>query len=176
MEFCEKGDLASELKQYNLKRKNMPEERVWEVVKCVCKGLRDLHNLKVFHRDIKCANLFVDNNSLVKIGDLNVSKLQKSGLAKTQTGTPYYCPPEIWADKAYDNKCDIWSMGIVLYELCAGKPPFDGANMQLLYKNIASGKYKAIPSTYSKEMSNLITKMLKKNPNERPNAQNILDN
>lgn len=59
---------------------------------------------------------------------------------------------------------------------CAGKPPFDGANMQLLYKNIASGKYKAIPSTYSKEMSNLITKMLKKNPNERPNAQNILDN
>jgi len=88
MEFCEKGDLASELKQYNLKRKNMPEERVWEVVKCVCKGLRDLHNLKVFHRDIKCANLFVDNNSLVKIGDLNVSKLQKSGLARTQTGTP----------------------------------------------------------------------------------------
>jgi len=88
MEFCEKGDLASELKQYSLKRKNMPEERVWEVVKFVCKGLRDLHNLKVFHRDIKCANFFVDNNNLVKIGDLNVSKLQKSGLARTQTGTP----------------------------------------------------------------------------------------
>jgi NIMA (never in mitosis gene a)-related kinase len=88
MEFCEKGDLSSQLKYWKEKRQNMPEEKVWEAVKCVCKGLRDLHNLKIFHRDIKCANLFVDSNGLVKIGDLNVSKLQKSGLARTQTGTP----------------------------------------------------------------------------------------
>lgn len=89
MEFCDRGDLASELKSYTNKRQTMPEERIWEVVKNVLKGLRDLHNFKVFHRDIKCANLFVDSERVVKIGDLNVSKLQKSGLARTQTGTPY---------------------------------------------------------------------------------------
>jgi NIMA (never in mitosis gene a)-related kinase len=63
------------------------------------RGLRDLHQLKIIHRDIKSANLFVTTDGTVKIGDLNVSKLQKVGYAKTQTGTPYYCPPEIWSEK-----------------------------------------------------------------------------
>lgn len=88
MEFCEKGDLVSQLKIYKDKRQTYPEEKLWDVIKCVTKGLRDLHDMKVFHRDIKCANLFMDKNDLIKIGDLNVSKLQKSGLARTQTGTP----------------------------------------------------------------------------------------
>jgi len=61
---------------------------VWEIVKSVCRGLRDLHNLKIIHRDIKCANLFMSSDHSVKIGDLNVSKLSRNGLAKTQTGTP----------------------------------------------------------------------------------------
>jgi len=70
--------------------------------------------MKILHRDIKSANVFLAKGYQAKIGDLNVSKLQKQGLARTQTGTPYYCPPEIWGDKPYDSKCDIWSLGIVL--------------------------------------------------------------
>jgi len=63
----------------------------------------------------------------------------------------------------------------VIYELCVGKPPFDGANMQSLQSSIMKCKYKAIPSGYSRELANLIGKMLKIRPSDRPSAQSILD-
>lgn len=88
MEFAEKGDLNSLIKAHRDKRTEIPEEKIWNVIKCSVKGLRDLHNLKIMHRDIKSANLFVTANDVVKIGDMNVSKLQKQGYARTQTGTP----------------------------------------------------------------------------------------
>mgnify|MGYP002078463670 CR=1 FL=1 len=73
-----------------------------------------LHDLKILHRDIKSANVFLNKNGMVKLGDLNVSKTSKS-LGNTQTGTPYYASPEIWKDEPYDKKSDIWSLGCVLY-------------------------------------------------------------
>ena len=69
------------------------------------------------HRDIKCANVFLNKDNTVKLGDLNVSKIAKLGIMKTQTGTPYYASPEVWLDKPYTSKCDIWSLGCVIYEL-----------------------------------------------------------
>lgn len=107
---------------------------------------------------------------------MNVSKLQKQGYARTQTGTPYYCPPEIWADKPQDNKCDIWSLGIVIYELCTFKPPFNSDSMKGLQNKIKAGKYAPIPPKQSKELSNLISKMLKINPSQRVSCQDIIDN
>ena len=67
--------------------------------------------MKILHRDLKCANVFISKDNIFKIGDLNVSKVNKQGLAHTQTGTPYYASPEVWADKPYDGKSDIWSVG-----------------------------------------------------------------
>lgn len=99
MDFAENGDLSSRINEHKKARTLMPEPQVWEYLTNITKGLRDLHKVKVLHRDIKSANVFVYKDGVAKIGDLNVSKLQKHGLAKTQTGTPYYCPPEIWADK-----------------------------------------------------------------------------
>lgn len=130
MDFAEEGDLAARIKHWTTKRALMPEDEIWDIVTNVVKGLRDMHRLKMMHRDIKSANIFIHAGMCAKIGDLNVSKLQRNGLAKTQTGTPYYCPPEIWADKPYDAKCDLWSLGVVLYEMCTGKPPFDAKDMQ----------------------------------------------
>ena len=90
-------------------------------------------------RDIKCANIFLFKNGSVKLGDLNVSKVVKMGLVYTQTGTPYYASPEVWADKPYDYKSDIWSVGCVMYELCALKPPFRGQNLDQLYQCVKKG-------------------------------------
>ena len=60
------------------------------------KGLKALHDMKILHRDLKSANIFVSNTGEYKLGDLNVSKVSKRGLAKTHTGTPYYTSPEVW--------------------------------------------------------------------------------
>jgi NIMA (never in mitosis gene a)-related kinase len=59
-------------------------------------GLHELHRHKIVHRDIKCANVFLNKDGTVKLGDLNVSKIAKLGIMKTQTGTPYYASPEVW--------------------------------------------------------------------------------
>ena len=82
---------------------------------------------------------------------MNVSKVQceQKQMAYTQTGTPYYASPEVWKDEPYDAKSDIWSFGCIVYEMCALHPPFEGKNIEVLYKKIKKGKYDKIPDSYS---------------------------
>ena len=63
----------------------------------------------------------------------------------TQTGTPYYVSPEVWQDKPYTNKCDIWSLGCVIYELAALKPPFEAQSMKGLCNKVIRGVYPKLP-------------------------------
>ena len=109
-----------------------------------------------------------------KLGDLNVSKIVKKGLSYTQTGTPYYASPEVWRDMPYDSKSDIWSLGCVLYEMCALVPPFRADDMQGLYKKVIKGKYPRIPEHFSQEMATVIKFMLQVSPSYRPTCDQIL--
>lgn len=95
--------------------------------------------MNILHRDLKSANVFLSRNGTVKLGDMNVSKIAKKGLLLTQTGTPYYASPEVWKDQPYDNKSDIWSLGCVLYEMCALKPPFRADDMEGLFNKVCQG-------------------------------------
>ena len=89
-----------------------------------------MHDLNIMHRDLKSANVFLNKDLTVKLGDMNVSKVaNQRGLNYTQTGTPYYASPEVWKDEPYDVKSDIWSLGCVLYEMTMLKPPFQSADM-----------------------------------------------
>ena len=86
---------------------------------------------------------------MYKLGDLNVSKVLKKDMAFTQTGTPYYASPEVWKDKPYNLKSDMWSLGCVLYEMAALRPPFVASDLQALYKKVVGGMFERIPMTYS---------------------------
>jgi NIMA (never in mitosis gene a)-related kinase len=119
MDLADGGDLQAKINYYKRKATIMPEKEVWRIFIQIISGLEALHDLKIVHRDIKCANLFLTSTGVLKLGDLNVSKVNKMGLLHTQTGTPYYASPEVWQDKPYDAKSDLWSVGCVLYELCA---------------------------------------------------------
>ena len=100
--------------------------------------MKTLHQLNIFHRDIKSANILITKNAEeVKLADLNVSKVSKSGLAITQTGTPYYSSPEVWLDLPYNGKCDVWSLGCVLYEMATFRPPFLAPDILALKNKIA---------------------------------------
>ena len=174
-EFANKGDLFQKITYYKQMQKSFEEKDIWTIFIQILQGLKCLHDHKILHRDLKSANIFLFNNNIAKIGDLNVSKVTKSGIGYTQTGTPYYASPEVWNDEPYTSKSDIWSLGCVLYEMICLIPPFKAENMEGLYQKIIKGKYK-IPDKYSNELNEILKLLLKVEPKERPTCDELLKN
>jgi serine/threonine protein kinase len=139
-------------------------------------GLKALHDKKIMHRDLKSANIFlVKNKKQCKIGDMNVSKVIKEKVLRTQTGTPYYASPEVWNDKPYSYKSDLWSIGCVIYELCALRPPFKGKDLDELYINVCRGKVERIKNYYSDSLWKMILMLLQVDVNKRVNCDEFLN-
>ena len=115
--------------------------------------------------------MFLNKDGSVKLGDLNVSKVAHMGLAYTQTGTPYYASPEVWQDKPYDSKSDIWSLGCVVYEMATLKPPFTEKSMQGLCRKVMKGQYPRLPRVFSQELSSIIAAMIKVKAADRPTCE-----
>ena len=112
----------------------------------------------------------------MKIGDLGVSKkLNKTNFAKTFIGTPYYLSPEICEDKPYNEKSDIWALGVILYEMCTFKHPFEAKSQPGLIMKILKGKYEEIPNTYSTNLRDMVKQLLEKDFEKRPNVFKILN-
>ena len=132
--------------------------------------------MKIFHRDIKPANILLSKaEDCAKLADMNVSVISKTGMASTQTGTPAYASPEVWMEKPYSGKSDIWSLGCLIYEMAALKPPFMAGDLQGLKKCIIGSDYDPIPASYSKELQALVKMCLEKDQKARPSAQEILN-
>ena len=175
MEYADDGDLESKINYNKMNKLFFDESTIWKISIQILKGLKYLHDNNIIHRDLKSANIFLMKNGLIKIGDLNVSKLSKIGSANTHTGTPYYSSPEIWIDKPYNNKTDIWSVGCIIYEMCNLNPPFRGTSLINLYNNIQKGEYKNIHSFYSKELKFVISQMIIVEPNKRFSCDKLLE-
>ena len=175
-EFANKGDLFQKITYFKQMQKSFEEKDIWNIFIQILQGLKCLHDHNILHRDLKSANIFLFNNNLAKIGDLNVSKVTKNGIGHTQTGTPYYASPEVWNDESYTNKSDIWSLGCVLYEMICLTPPFKAESMDGLYHKIIKGKYNKIPEKYSKELNEILKLLFNVNPKERPSCDELLKN
>ena len=176
MEYANNGDLYQSIIKFKKMNYLMEESDVWRIFIQMVKGLKALHDLKILHRDLKSANIFLFNDGTAKIGDCNVSKVLNKGLGYTQTGTPYYASPEVWSDSPYDNKSDIWSLGVVTYEMLTLHPPFRAEKMDALYKKVIKGQYPKINNKYSNDICEIVKLLLKVNPNERPSCDQILKN
>ena len=175
MEYADDGDLSSKIK-YNIKNHLVFEEStIWKILIQLLEGLKYLNTKKIMHRDLKSANLFLTKKGVLKIGDLNVSKIAKLGMAVTQIGTPFYAAPEIWQDKAYDYKCDIWSCGVIIYEIATLRTPFRGTSLNELYQNILHGSYIPISNRYSDDLHKIISYMLQVDPYRRYNIDELLN-
>jgi NIMA (never in mitosis gene a)-related kinase len=125
----------------------------------MCLALKHLHDRKILHRDIKCQNVFLTKSSIIKLGDFGIARVLNHTLevARSMVGTPYYLSPEIYEGRPYAFKSDIWSLGVLLYELLALKPPFDGINMHFLGMKVVKGEYSPLPSHYSREVKTLVS-------------------
>jgi len=176
MEICERGDLAGRIKKCQKMRRRVDERTIWANMVEMTEGLVHLHAKNISHRDLKPANIFLAADGTAKLGDLNVSKLTKGDdLMQTKIGTPYYMAPEVWAGKKYDEACDVWSLGTVVYELAALEPPFQGNSLMQLRRAVTAGRYSPIPSSYSPQLSRIIGQMITVDPNRRIKAVDILE-
>jgi eukaryotic-like serine/threonine-protein kinase len=136
MELLDGSDLA----QYTKKENLLPTEEVIRVVSCVASALDYAHSNGIVHRDIKPANIMMLGNREVKVADFGIARVMAT--SKTQTGvvmgTPSYMSPEQIAGKKVDGRSDLFSLGVVLYELLSGEKPFNGDSIATLMYNITS--------------------------------------
>jgi len=175
MEYADRGDLANRIKEQKKKGKYFNERDIWRVFIQLVKGLKALHDLKILHRDIKSSNIFLFSDGTAKLGDLNVCKiLTNNVLGKTQAGTPSYAAPEVWMEKPYGLKSDIWSLGCVLYEIISLHCPFRGENVVELYNKILIGEFIRIPNRFSDELNWIIEHMINSDVNKRLSCDEIL--
>ena len=176
MEYANEGDLQHKIEQYKKENRFFEENIIWSYSIQMVEGLKALHDEKIMHRDLKSANVFLFNNKICKLGDLNVSKVVKNKMLYTQTGTPYYASPEVWKDKPYSYKSDLWSIGCVIYELCALHPPFHGKDLDELYANVCRGKVERINQIYSDDLWKMIKMLLQVDVNKRVDCDTFFKN
>ncbi|XP_048392659.1 serine/threonine-protein kinase Nek2 [Stegostoma tigrinum] len=181
MEFCEGGDLASLINKCIRERRYLEEDFALRVLAQIALALRECHRRSengrtVLHRDLKPANVFLDVQHNVKLGDFGLARILQhdTSFAKTFVGTPYYMSPEQINHMSYNEKSDIWSLGCLLYELCALSPPFTAYNQKDLAEKIREGKFRRIPYRYSDELNELLGTMLNLKDYLRPSVDELM--
>ncbi|KAF9359817.1 G2-specific serine/threonine protein kinase [Mortierella sp. AD094] len=193
MEYCEGGDLASVIRRHKEKSFPIPEEFVWNIMTQLTMALHECHcgmsrneetnqpmpRAAILHRDLKPDNVFLDANKNVKLGDFGLSRSlsnPQKAFAQTYVGTPFYMSPELISESIYDTKSDIWSLGCVIFEMCALEPPFLAETQAQLSAKIKLGRIQTLPSQYSYELNVVVRAMLQLSPRKRPTTTELLAN
>eukprot|EP00667_Euglena_gracilis_P013091 EG_transcript_13478 len=175
MEYAEGGDLASRLHSYRMAGQQLSESTVLDWFLQVGAAVDYLHERHVLHRDLKLQNIFLSATGVVKLGDFGLSRrLDTAELAKSFVGTPYYLSPEILQELPYDERSDIWALGVVLYELMAQRHPFHASDFKALIIKILRLHYEPPPPCYSEGLRQLDAMMLQGEPGLRPSARGIM--
>ena len=198
LDYAAGGDLAQLLKRRTLGDRAyfLPEDWVWLAFEQVCRGLLALHEQKVVHRDIKALNVLVSPTSRevfeergvprglaplpkdpnLRVADLGVSRecSENTIMLRTMFGTPLYASPEICDGTPYDAKTDVWSLGVVLYELCALQPPFTANNLVALAKTIKAGAFEPLGDHYSSLLKEVVSMCLRVDGRARPTVQKLV--
>ncbi|KAJ5074863.1 sterile20-like kinase isoform b-related [Anaeramoeba ignava] len=175
MELCEGGSILDILDDCD---KTFTEEQIASVCKSVLEGLAFLHSKKIIHRDIKAGNLLLTRNGDVKLADFGVAGKLSDFMMKRTTviGSPYWMAPEIIQEIGYDEKVDIWSLGITVIEMAEGKPPLLHIHPMRALFLISSQPPPMLknPENWSKNCIDFLTQCLQKDPTKRKSAVELL--
>ena len=177
-EICKGGELFDEI----LNRSKFDEADASVVMKQLLYAINYCHKKKIVHRDLKPENMLLEQDrdlEKIKVVDFGTSlSFDESRNLDEKLGTAYYIAPEV-IKKKYNEKCDLWSCGVIMYILISGEPPFNDprADNDAIMKKVEIGKYdltSGIWKTVSKEAKDLVKKLLTYDPSERINAEDAL--
>ena len=198
LEYAQGGDLYKDILRRKAQHEPYTESEIFHIFRQLCRGVQHLHEKGIVHRDIKALNVLlaktktttphtpasassVDSGSgphqwCYKLGDLGVGRELGTETVMLQTfyGTPLYSSPELCANQPYNELTDIWSLGVVLYELAALTHPFTAQNLMGLASAISTEEYPPIPALYSEFLNDIIAAMLQKDWQHRPRINEIL--
>lgn len=176
-EYCSGGELFDKIQEIGI----FSEKQAAEYMRQIVSAIYYCHEKGIVHRDLKPENLLIESkkhNAELKVIDFGVSmKYKKGEKMHDKYGTPYYIAPEVLL-RSYDEKCDIWSCGVILFILLCGYPPFNGPTDIEIMKAVKTGRFTFDEADWkgvSREAKNLITKMLAYTPAKRISAREILE-
>ncbi|XP_047078099.1 mitogen-activated protein kinase kinase kinase 1-like [Lolium rigidum] len=171
LELVTQGSLAALYQKYCLQ-----DSQVSAYTRQILNGLNYLHQRNVLHRDIKCANLLVDANGLVKLADFGLAKeMSILSQARSSKGTVYWMAPEVAKAKPHGPPADIWSLGCTVLEMLTGKVPYPDMEWTHALLKIGRGIPPKIPNTLSEDARDFIVRCVQSNPKDRPSAAELLD-
>jgi calcium/calmodulin-dependent protein kinase I len=179
MELMEGGELL----EYIIEKKTFTEKEARNCSKSVLSALAYMHEKRVAHRDIKPENLLLSNEkdlNTIKLADFSFAKfVKKRNSCRTLCGTPGYLAPEMLERfPAYDIKCDVWSVGCLLFLLLGGYLPFDDEDDDVVFDQTRNGQFEFTPefwSGVSNGAKDLVTRMLTVNPKKRISSSRALE-
>lgn len=175
LELCSNGSMNDMVRT---RGRCLDEEARFYMVQILA-GTKFMHVNHVIHRDLKLGNIFLDSSMNIKIGDFGLAALLKDPeeRKKTMCGTPNYIAPEILYEgngNGHSFEVDIWSVGVILYTLLSGKPPFQTSSVPAIYEKIRKNDY-TIPEYVHPDAADLIRSILTPNPSERPSLVEIMN-
>lgn len=169
LELMDAGSLSDLVRK--LPDPTIPEPILAKMTQQMLNGLMYLHKVKhQVHRDIKPENVLISSSGAVKLSDFGISKELgvTIGLCNTFIGTMIYMSPERIHGKNYSFSSDIWSLGLMLYELAVGKYPYPKANTYIeMIENIMTSPEPSVPDTFSPEFKDFLSHCAKKSPDQR---------
>jgi serine/threonine protein kinase/Flp pilus assembly protein TadD len=178
MEFVDGEDLKRMIRM----AKPFTEKTALGIARQICEGLAEAHRQGIVHRDLKPSNIMIDRNGNVRILDFGIARsMETEEMTRTgaMIGTPEYMSPELVDGRKADARSDIYSLGIILYEMVSGRPPFGGDNpLSIAFKHKTEYPLepRALNPGISQELNGLILKCLEKNNERRyPSAQDLRD-
>ncbi|XP_069689683.1 serine/threonine-protein kinase Nek8-like isoform X2 [Periplaneta americana] len=173
MEYADGGTLAQMLSRC---ARRLDEREILMLFRQIVAAMQYMHDHSILHRDLKTANVFLNKDNTIKVGDFGISKMMTTrAQAQTVLGTPYYISPEMCEGKQYDQKSDIWALGCILYEMACLQKTFEGSNLPALVNKIMRGHFQPVPGGYSPGFRQLIHDLLQRDPMFRPTAAEILE-
>ncbi|KAL6659998.1 hypothetical protein ACP70R_002120 [Stipagrostis hirtigluma subsp. patula] len=173
LEYCNGGDLDEFLRKHG----RLPEATAKDLMRQLAEGLKVLRGRKIVHRDLKPqdqlqTNLLLSSKGdaiILKIGDFGFARsLMQENLAATVCGSPLYMAPEIWQGEQYDAKSDLWSVGVILFQLVTGRLPYPGSNYNQLRRNILTSDELKFPPEIEADLCpdcvDLCRRLLRRDP------------